>query len=99
MPTQRKVGQRKESFDDETLAKSLTEIKKFVRLDFGGQPDHIGQIKKKMAQKGIDCGDKSAEAILELIREVLEGVKKRQAPRLDYWIGKSSPNSFAESLP
>lgn len=88
-PDDRKIGQRKENYDGETTPEVLKKTKPLIRSDWGGK-DAIEQIKKKMSAHGIVCGDKSSAAILEIVKEQIEGVRKRMTPRLDAVIKRIS---------
>lgn len=98
MVESRKNGKRKSNYDDESTVKVLKTAKPFVRADWGGK-DKIEQVKKKMAERGIECGDKSAIAILDIIAEQLNGVRNRLYPRIDEVINRLSEDTNDEVLP
>ena len=78
----KKVGQRKENYDDETTAELLKKTKPQIHTDWGGK-DALDQISKKMAAKGISCGERSCEAILEIVKEQIDSIRQRINPRFD----------------
>jgi hypothetical protein len=99
---ERKEGQRKEDLSGEKGSEILKKAKTLIRMDFGGTPQ-IPAIQKKMEENGIPCGPKSAEVILKLIDEQLEGCRKRVFPRIDEAIRRfeslEKGNTTGESLP
>ena len=94
----RKIGQKKESLADETPAKRLKTVKQFVRTDFGGK-NPVQTVKNKMHERGVECGDKSAEAIVSLLQEAMAGVRKRTFDRIDSVIAFLEGKSPIEKLP
>jgi hypothetical protein len=69
-------------FCNEHSDESLGKVKQFARTDWGGK-NAIDQIKKKFKAEGIDCGDHSAAIVKKICEQQVEGVRKRQFPRID----------------
>jgi hypothetical protein len=91
-PITRKIGQRKENFNDETISESLKKVKQLVRCDWGGK-DPQKQIARQMLEDGVKCGPESVEAILKLVTKQVEGSRKRISPRIDDAVQRLSTSS------
>lgn len=98
---ERKVGQRKESYDDEDTVTVLKKSKSLIRTDWGGASDPLQVIIKEMAEEGIKCGLMSAAAIKKIAEKQVNGCRKRTAPRLDEAIKRLENNTrpSIEELP
>ena len=94
----RKPGAKKEDLSDESTAKLLKVAKQLVRKDFGGK-NPLQSIEGKMAAKGVECGPVSCQAILDIIEEQINGIKKRQFDRLDEAIKRVSTPVQKPSTP
>jgi len=96
---ERKAGQRKENYHDETLADSLKCVKQQIRCDWGGK-DPVEQIQRMGLEVGIKFGPQSAAVVRAICEKQMEGSRKRTAGRLDYYISKDSPAAnIIEELP
>ena len=100
---ERKIGQRKENFDDEKLTDSLKKVKQLIRCDWGGK-DAKEQLAKQMLELGIKCGPESITAFLAIMDRQMEGSRKRTAPRLNDAIRRLSESNephgnIVEELP
>lgn len=100
---ERKIGQRKENFNDEKLSDSLKKVKQLIRCDWGGK-DAKEQLAKQMFELGVKCGPQSITAFMTIMDRQMEGSRKRTAPRLDDAIQRLSESSephgnIVEELP
>ena len=78
----RRPGQRKPNYDDETTEKVLKTSKTLCRADHGGQ-DACEAIRKKAREEGLEIGPKTADFIKKQIEEQIESCRKRMFPRID----------------
>jgi hypothetical protein len=99
MANDRKRGRRKTDLSDESSVKVLKVAKSLVRTDFGGSKDPLGVIQKKMADRGIEAGPKSCQAIKELLEDMVDGTRKRLFPRIDEVIHRLEAGPAPESMP
>jgi len=97
-PPIRRPGRRKSNYNDESTADVVKNAKKQIGKNFGGK-DAIASIINKMAERGVACGEKSAQAILEIIDEQFESLRRRVYPRLDEAVSRLEDKPITEELP
>jgi hypothetical protein len=97
--TNRKVGRPKEDLSSESGEELIKKTKSLIRTDWGGK-DPLTIIKQQMAERGIDAGPKSCQAILEICKNQVEGCRKRTERRHDEAISRfqGKRTKFEESM-
>lgn len=65
------------------IAHILNQTGMFARTDFGGLASQEEGVKAKYRKKGVEISDQAAAITLEIMKEMMEGVRRRQKPMLD----------------
>lgn len=93
----RRPGQRKESFDDESNVDLIHNIRKMIRTDFGGK-DHVEWVRQTLERHNVHPSDRAANAILDVLRKQVEACRKRVGPRLDELIKRVGVEPEIENI-